>query len=1059
MTEEDDSSSDEEDDHVAVDSSNDEEEEDDYDEEEEEEDDDDEAAAKTKRKRRPCPTNEEEEDDEADAKPKRKQRPCPTDKTKPAATVEVTSRLSKQMCFFWGTNRDHLKRYGQNHTGCARCDWIHKFRDAALARFTYKDADGTVGSWVEEVCRPDHAWGLGCLLCREHKGAAPCGRRSCGFREGAIRVYKAWKFKRHQMSSQHKAAVQWMLSTSGSTAPAGGVAPIERGDVPPYKHFMQAYTNCKQGRPYQNIEEDFRSADRAGGTIVSAWRSRRCCTQMVEAMAFVLNEDAASILEQCTHISITKDSRKKYVVVRARCVMGNGWADGHLPRSLFEDRADGGFAPGTEPTCFYTASGRGGLTVDLLLLIWPKKAYENLIDKAEFVEKALRRVLRKAGTDDVDAAFARVSLKVRSFCPDGAADEQLACRFASSSSFPNSDLVLRCSTHTMHGALKGAWNSDVEVKRITKQVVDEVGKFLRYSDRFQQRFAARARHDILQVVENFSFAPQRFGSRANTFSRMVLFAEHVMLVIADEVVAPSKPERKKWAQQLLHDLSPETWLLIGALSDLASDSETFLRFFDSHGKDGGVAPDPVAAAVALGRFVDLLRTQYMGSQFLYRKNTYTAKIWNWLSEAKVLQVESTVFALDPPDHAARTRIVARVASVAEACLRYVRADNPRCAPQCLAGAFALPPPDNAQESVRLLARYLQWEKGREDDLVAEFNEAGARAVAHKEKSVSGHLDAWMAVVEKHREWPNLLEVLLSLHCLLITETQCERDFSKDCWATGSQRNKLSPLHRWCNLKIIADGAPLSYLCKGDTPIGPFFKRAQDVYASRFGTRALVRMKRRSDGGKKKSKKQLNKRAGKPTVVSLKRKRAEEMRKALNGGIAPTGLTVFGDDHLDAAEVKRVRLELQAESDLFATMIAKTDAKRKKKQEMARALEQRQPGALKLSQLSPKMIKGIKTRLRDVKDRISGNFFRGKSSSRVDFQRLRTMLGGDPLVYTVSSDHLEGRGLDEPLCETRTLRHFCYSRGSLTGNDLLADFCLHPSAMGRRVFLVPRLSKV
>ena len=53
----------------------------------------------------------------------------------------------------------------------------------------------------------------------------------------------------------------------------------------------------------------------------------------------------------------------------------------------------------------------------------------------------------------------------------------------------------------MHGALKGAWNSDVEVKRITTQVVDEVGKFLRYSDRFQQRFAARARHDILQVVE------------------------------------------------------------------------------------------------------------------------------------------------------------------------------------------------------------------------------------------------------------------------------------------------------------------------------------------------------------------------------------------------------------------------------------------------------------------------------------------------------------------------------------------------------------------------------
>ena len=168
------------------------------DEEEDYDEDGDEAAATPQRKRRLCPTNEEEEeeeDDEADAKPKRKQRPCPTDKTKPAATVAVTSRLSKQMCFLWGTNREHLKRFGRNHKGCARCDWIHKKKDAALARFTYKDADGTVGSWVEEVCGPDRAWGLGCLLCREHKGAAPRGRRAVGFRDGAIRVYNAWFFQ------------------------------------------------------------------------------------------------------------------------------------------------------------------------------------------------------------------------------------------------------------------------------------------------------------------------------------------------------------------------------------------------------------------------------------------------------------------------------------------------------------------------------------------------------------------------------------------------------------------------------------------------------------------------------------------------------------------------------------------------------------------------------------------------------------------------------------------------------------------------------------------------
>ena len=45
------------------------------------------------------------------------------------------------------------------------------------------------------------------------------------------------------------------------------------------------------------------------------------------------------------------------------------------------------------------------------------------------------------------------------------------------------------------------------------------------------------------------------------------------------------------------------------------------------------------------------------------------------------------------------------------------------------------------------------------------------------------------------------------------ETQCECEFAKDVHPTGPMRNRLTPMHRWCNIKIIADGAPLSYLCK------------------------------------------------------------------------------------------------------------------------------------------------------------------------------------------------------------------------------------------------------
>ena len=109
---------------------------------------------------------------------------------------------------------------------------------------------------------------------------------------------------------------------------------------------------------------------------------------MVECHSAVLEEDTAAVIEKATHIAMTRDTRQKYVVVRCRCVMGNGWPAGYLPREQFEERmsnADdkGGFAPdglrlqsggssssrtpGAEAACVYTASGRDGLVVDLLL--------------------------------------------------------------------------------------------------------------------------------------------------------------------------------------------------------------------------------------------------------------------------------------------------------------------------------------------------------------------------------------------------------------------------------------------------------------------------------------------------------------------------------------------------------------------------------------------------------------------------------------------------------------------------------------------------------------------
>ena len=138
---------------------------------------------------------------------------------------------------------------------------------------------------------------------------------------------------------------------------------------------------------------------------------------MVECHSVVSEEDTAAVIEKATHIAMTKDTRKQYVVVRCRRVPA-----GYLPREQFEERmsnADdkGGFAPdglrlqsggssssrtpGAEAACVYTASGRDGLVVDLLLDVLKK--CENLKDKGAYLEQALRKALA-ARADDVDSS-------------------------------------------------------------------------------------------------------------------------------------------------------------------------------------------------------------------------------------------------------------------------------------------------------------------------------------------------------------------------------------------------------------------------------------------------------------------------------------------------------------------------------------------------------------------------------------------------------------------------------------------------------------------------------
>ena len=144
-----------------------------------------------------------------------------------------------------------------------------------------------------------------------------------------------------------------------------------------------------------------------------------------------------------------------------------------------------------------------------------------------------------AGSCGRDVKYESAGRRVRVFCPDGAANEQLVGRLIADA-FPNLCFVIRCSAHAAQGAIKTAWRAD-----------DEVAKFLRSSSRFELRFQAKAREGILIAVSNFDFAPQLFLSKERPLTQFVLYAEAVLITLGLEVTAATSQERARWALEIL----------------------------------------------------------------------------------------------------------------------------------------------------------------------------------------------------------------------------------------------------------------------------------------------------------------------------------------------------------------------------------------------------------------------------------------------------------------------------------------------------------------------------
>jgi len=111
---------------------------------------------------------------------------------------------------------------------------------------------------------------------------------------------------------------------------------------------------------------------------------------------------------------------------------------------------------------------------------------------------------------------------VYAFTQNGAHDEQLAGRL-STAAFPNFRAALRCRAHAFQGAMKSGWAADEVAQDLTKNVVHNVAKYVRSSDRFVARLHAKENYEAIEALSNFSFAPQRLSSRDRPLSRFVAF--------------------------------------------------------------------------------------------------------------------------------------------------------------------------------------------------------------------------------------------------------------------------------------------------------------------------------------------------------------------------------------------------------------------------------------------------------------------------------------------------------------------------------------------------------
>ena len=218
--------------------------------------------------------------------------------------------------------------------------------------------------------------------------------------------------------------------------------------------------------------------------------------------------------------------------------------------------------------------------------------------------------------------------------------------------------------------------------------------------------------------------------------------------------------------------------------------------------------------------------------------------------------------------------------------------------------------------LRRLVRYMQWSRGRESIVVAQYRAAFPVVLGYKESLQKlnpclGDKDAWAKYVCENPQVAELKEVVCLVLGFLLSETECERHFASEK-RQFQNRPRLGSTTRFAGLKVMIDGLRFDELICNDQPVCCFWQRVQDQYAKMFGTKRLADVKVRKDkveDGLAKVKAQPSnprKRNGKDTVATFKRRRIDAVFGSASRLPLPAD-TVFGSPSVRKALLEQQRL--------------------------------------------------------------------------------------------------------------------------------------------------------